>query len=255
MVKIRVMPTLLYKDMGLVKGVGFNSWRRTGSALQAIKVYNLRGVDELVFVDISASQAGRQPDFALIDDLADECFMPMTVGGGVRSVEDIGKLLSVGADKVAINSHAISDPSLIASGSKNFGSQCIVVSVDAFRNGDGSYEVRSYSGTCNTGFDPVTWAKQAEQLGAGEILLTSINRDGTFEGYDIELIKAVSSAVGIPVIASGGAGNYEHMAEVLRETSASAVAAASIFHFTEQTPMEAKRHLAAAGFNVRLPSP
>jgi imidazole glycerol-phosphate synthase subunit HisF len=212
-------------------------------------------VDELIFVDISASQAGRQPDFALIDDLADECFMPMTVGGGVKTVEDIGKLLSVGADKVAINSHAIADPSLIANGSKNFGAQCIVVSIDAFRNSDGSYEIKSFSGTRSTGLDPVTWAKGVEQLGAGEILLTSINRDGTFEGYDIELTKAVSSAVSIPVIASGGAGNYEHMAKVLRETNALAIAAASIFHFTEQTPMEAKRYLAAAGFNVRLPSP
>ena len=254
MVKTRVMPTLLYKDMGLVKGVGFNSWRRTGSALQAIKVYNMRGVDELVFVDISASQAGRPPDFALIDDLADECFMPMTVGGGVKTVDDIGKLLSVGADKVAVNSHAIADPSLIANGAKNFGAQCIVVSIDAVRNANGSYEVKSFSGTRGTELDPVTWAKQAEQLGAGEILLTSIDRDGTFSGYDIELTKTVSNAVGIPVIASGGAGNYQHMAEVLRETTASAIAAASIFHFTEQTPMEAKRHLAAQGFNVRLPS-
>lgn len=252
MVKIRVMPTLLYKDMGLVKGVEFNSWRRTGSALQAIKVYNLRGVDELVFLDISASPANRQPDYDLIDDLADECFMPMTVGGGVQSTDHIGKLLAVGADKVAVNSHAINNPALIAEGAKNFGTQCIVVSIDAFRHENGSYEVKIFGGTKGTGLDPVSWAKQVEQLGAGEIMITSINRDGTFSGYDIELTKAVSNAVGIPVIASGGAGNYEHMAEVLRETSVSAIAAASIFHFTEQTPIEAKKHLAKSGFNVRL---
>ena len=252
MVKTRVIPTLLYKDMGLVKGVEFNSWRRTGSALQAIKVYNLRGVDELVFLDISASPANREPDYELIDDLADECFMPMTVGGGVGTTDHIGKLLAVGADKVAVNSHAISNPALITEGAKSFGTQCIVVSIDAFRHENGCYEVKIFGGTKSTGLDPVNWAKQVEQLGAGEIMITSINRDGTFLGYDIELTKAVSNAVSIPVIASGGAGNYEHMAEVLRETSASAIAAASIFHFTEQTPIEAKKHLSKSGFNVRL---
>ncbi len=252
MVKIRVMPTLLHKGMGLVKGVEFNSWRRTGSALQAIKVYNMRGVDELLFLDISASQTEQSPDFALIDDLADECFMPMTVGGGVQTVDDIGRLLGVGADKVTINSYAVSDPTLISSGARNFGSQCIVVSIDVIRRTDGSFEVKTFGGTRSTGIDPIEWAKRAESLGAGEILLTSIDRDGTFSGYDIELTRDVSNAVGIPVIASGGAGNYKHMAEVLRETKASAIAAGSIFHFTEQTPMEAKKYLHSEGFNVRI---
>ncbi len=253
MVKIRVMPTLLLKDVGLVKGVGFNSWRRTGSALQAIKVYNMRGVDEIVLVDITATKDGRPPDFAMIDDLADECFMPMTVGGGVRTPDDIGKLLSVGADKVCVNSHALVTPELIVEGAKSYGSQCIVVSIDVMRHANGKTEVLAKSGTRATGLDPAEWAKRAEALGAGEILLTSIDRDGTFSGYDIEMTAEVTRAVSIPVIASGGAGNYQHMADVLEGTGASAVAAASIFHFTEQTPAAAKHYLAARGHAVRPP--
>ena len=252
MVKIRVMPTLLHKGMGLVKGIGFDSWRRTGSALQAIKVYNMRGVDELVFFDISASPDDEAPDYEQIDDLAVECFMPMTVGGGIRTVEDIGKMLSVGADKVSINSQAVLDPGLIAGGAKNFGSQCIVVAIDAIRREDGGLEVLTHGGKRSTGLDPIEWAKRAAALGAGEILLTSIDRDGTFEGYDVALTAAVAEAVSVPVVASGGAGHYAHMADVLRNGGAAAVAAASIYHFTEQTPQEAKAYLAAEGFNVRL---
>lgn len=252
MLKIRVMPTLLFRDVGLVKGVGFDSWRRTGSALQAIKVYNMREVDELVFLDITATPNGRGPDFAQIDELADECFMPMTVGGGVRRVEHIAQLLSVGADKVAINTAAVENPGLIAEGSRAFGAQCIVISIDVFRHPDGRCEVFTRCGKHPTGLDPVGWARQAEEQGAGEILLTSINRDGTFEGYDVELTKQVTDAVRIPVIASGGAGNYQHMADVLKEGGANAIAAASIFHFTEQTPREAKLFLKERGFRVRV---
>lgn len=250
--KIRVLPTLLFKDVGLVKGVSFDSWRRVGSAMQAIKVYNMREVDELIFLDITATREGRSPDFETIDELADECFMPLTVGGGVRDVEDVRRLLQVGADKVAINTAAIETPELIHQIAKRFGSQCVVVSIDARRHADGSCEVYTHAGTIPAGKDPVELAREVEALGAGEILLTSIDRDGTMTGYDLELTRRISEAVSIPVIASGGAGNYEHIAQVLREGKASAVAAASIFHFTQQTPLEAKRYLRESGFNVRL---
>lgn len=220
--------------------------------MQAIKVYNLREVDELVFLDITATRERRPPDFALIDELADECFMPFTVGGGVRTIEDIQRLLRVGADKVALNSAAVETPELICHAAQQFGSQCVVVSIDARRRTDGTYEVYTHSGTRPTGKDPIDLAQQVEALGAGEILLTSIDRDGTMEGYDVELIQRVSAAVNIPVIAAGGAGNYEHMAQVLRHTRADAIAAASMFHFTHQTPLEAKRYLRSLGFNVRL---
>jgi cyclase len=252
MLKIRVMPTLLFKDVGLVKGVSFESWRRIGSAMQAVKVYNMREVDELVFLDITATHDSRPPDFETVDELADECFMPMTVGGGVTTLDHVRRLLQVGADKVAINTAAVETPQLIPQAANQFGSQCVVISIDARRHADGAYEVYIHSGTVATTKDPVTLAREVEALGAGEILLTSIDRDGTMTGYDLELTRTVSEAVSIPVIASGGAGNYEHMAQVLREGKASAVAAASIFHFTQQTPLEAKRYLYEQGFRVRL---
>ncbi|WP_374649741.1 imidazole glycerol phosphate synthase subunit HisF [Dongia sp.] len=251
-VKIRVMPTLLFRDVGLVKGVGFDSWRRTGSALQAIKVYNMREVDELIFLDIRATPDGRAPDFAQVDELADECFMPMTVGGGVRNPDHIGQLLAVGADKVAVNSGALARPRLIQEGALRYGAQCIVVSIDALALADGRWEVMSECGKKPTGRDPVEWAREAEALGAGEILLTSVDRDGTFNGYDVALTRAVVDAVKIPVIASGGCGSYRHMEEVLRDGKADAVAAASIFHFTEQTPKAGKVYLKSRGFNVRV---
>jgi len=252
MPKIRVMPTLLFKDVGLVKGVAFDSWRRVGSAMQAVKVYNLREVDELVYLDITATNDGRPPDFETVDDLADECFMPLTVGGGVRTVEHVRRLLKVGADKVAINTAAVEHPALIREIADRFGSQCVVVSIDARRRADGTYESYTHSGRRPAGKDPAALAKDAEAMGAGEVLLTSIDRDGTMQGYDVELTRLVSDAVSIPVIASGGAGTYAHMAEVLREGRASSVAAASMYHFTEQTPLGAKRYLREGGFPVRL---
>lgn len=251
MLKIRIIPTLLFKDVGLVKGVAFDSWRRVGSAMQAVKVYNLRAVDELVFLDITATRDGRPPDFAAIDELADECFMPMTVGGGVRSFADARRLVKVGADKIALNTALIESPDLVREIAESYGTQFVVASIDVKRHPDGRYEVYTRSGTQPTGVDPQALAERVEELGAGEILLTSIDRDGTMQGYDIELNRRLSAVVSIPVIASGGAGNYEHMAEVLRETGVSAVAAASIFHFTEQTPLEAKRYLQRLGFAVR----
>ncbi len=250
--KVRIIPTLLYKDTGLVKGVGFDSWRRTGSAMQTIKVYNLREVDELVFLDITATIDGRSPDFETIDDLADDCFMPFAVGGGIRTIDDVRRLLQVGADKVVLNTAAIESPGLIQQVANRFGSQCVVVSIDAKKNDQGDYKVYTHSGKHVTDENPIQAARRAETLGAGEIIITSIDRDGTMTGYDINLTRQVNDAVSIPVIASGGAGSYEHMAQVLKEGRVSAVAAASIFHFTQQTPLEAKRYLRDAGFNVRL---
>jgi imidazole glycerol-phosphate synthase subunit HisF len=252
MLKIRMIPTLLYKDYGLVKGTCFNSWRRTGSAMQQIKVYNMREVDELIFVDISASLAGRPPDYALIDDLADDCFMPMTVGGGISNVEQARRVLQVGADKVSINSAAIYNPNIISEIAERFGSQCVVVSIDYKTYKDGTSEVFTYSGSKSTGIDPVQFAIEAERRGAGEILLTSIDRDGTFKGYDVECIRRVSDAVSIPVIASGGAGSYEDMRQVIVDGNVSAVAAASIYHFTHLTPPEAKLYLFSQGLQVRI---
>jgi cyclase len=249
--KVRIMPTLLYKDVGLVKGVGFNSWRRVGSAMQTVKVYNLRQVDELVLLDIRATLDGRGPDLAAVDELADECFMPLTVGGGVRTIDDVRALLMVGADKVSMNTAAIEKPELIREVADRFGSQCAVVSIDARRQSDGTYAVFTHAGTRDTGLDPVTVARNAERMGAGEILLTSIEHDGAMDGYDLDLTAMVSAAVHLPVIASGGAGTYQDMADALGQGHASAVAAASMFHFTEQTPLEAKRYLGGLGFAVR----
>ena len=251
MLKIRIMPTLLYKDVGLVKGVGFDSWRRVGGAMQSINVYNMREVDELVFLDIAATQDGRPPDFELIDDLADECFVPLAVGGGITTLDDVQRLLMVGADKVVVNTAAIDRPAIVREIAERFGSQCIVVSIDARRELNGEHRVYVESGRRATDLDPVRAARRAEASGAGEILITSIERDGAMEGYDFDLIRAVSGAVSIPVIASGGAGCYGHLADSLA-AGASAVAAASIFHFTEQTPREAKRYLRARGYPVRL---
>lgn len=251
MLKTRIIPTLLYKNLRLVKGIGFDSWRCVGSPMQAIKVYNLREVDELIFLDITATLDNRRPDFDLIDDLADDCFMPMAVGGGIRSNEDVRRLLQVGADKVCLNTGAVDNPGLVSEIASEFGSQCLVVSIDYKKINDTQYEVYTHSGSKPTGLCPLEMARQAEMNGAGEILLTSIDRDGTMSGYDIELTESVSQALSIPVICSGGAGNFGHMLDILTQTKASAVAAASIFHFTQQTPLEAKRFLFDHGIATR----
>ena len=245
------MPTLLHKDIGLVKGKRFDSWRHIGSALQAVKVYNMRQVDELTFLDISATPERREPDYELIDDLADECFMPLTVGGGVKTTEHCRRLLSVGADKICINTAAVEHLDFVEEAARQFGSQCISISIDVKVDSSDRYQVVTHCGSCPTSLNPVDYARTVEARGAGEILLTSIDRDGTMSGYDVELTSKVSKAVSIPVIASGGAGNYFHMLDVLTRGGASAVAAASIFHFTEQTPMEAKRFLKESGIPVR----
>ena len=242
---------MLYSRTGLVKSVRFDSSRRVGAAAQAIGVYNLREVDELIFLDIAARADGRIPDLGLIDELADNCFVPFTVGGGIRSVEHVGALLQVGADKVTVNTGFVERPNLVREIADTFGRQCVTVSIDA-RLTAKDYEAFSHCGMTATGQSPVELATEAEEVGAGEILLTSIDRDGTMEGYDTEMIALVARAVSVPVVASGGAGNYAHMAEAL-DAGASAVAASSIYHFTEMTPLGAKVHLAERGFPVRLP--
>lgn len=251
MLKVRIIPTLLWKKHGLVKGIGFDSWRRVGTIMPAVKVYNTRQVDELIVVDISATSEGRLPDFEEVREFSAECFVPLTVGGGIRSIEDIKQLLRAGADKVSINTAAFERPELINEAAERFGSQCVVVSIDARKNPDGSYSCMSRSGTLDTGREPGEWAVEMERRGAGEILITSIDRDGTMEGYDLELIQNITTRVRIPVIASGGAGKYEHLFEALNTGKAAAVAAASIFHFTELTPQEAKNYLVTRGIPVR----
>ena len=251
MLKARVIPTLLYKDFGLVKGVGFDSRRAVGSPMQALKVYKMRGVDELVLLDVAATKNGAGPDLHLVDDLADECFMPLTVGGGVRSVEDVGELLQIGADKVCLGTAALDDPQLVERSAARFGSQCIVVAIDARREVDGIHRVYSHSGSCPTTHTAQDFAVRMEAMGAGELLVQSIDRDGTMAGLDIELVTHVATASSLPVIASGGAGTYAHMLEGLQINGVGAVAAASMYHFTEQTPAEAKAYLEGHDVPVR----
>ena len=251
MLKVRVIPTLLWKQFGLVKGIGFDSWRRIGTLMPAIKVYNSRDVDELILVDITATSEERDLDYESVAELSAECFVPITVGGGIRSLSQIRNLLLAGADKVCINSSAYAEPELVREAAGLYGAQCIVASMDVGRNKDGRLCCVSHSGTRLRQEPPAAWAQELEALGAGEILLTSIERDGTMKGYDLDLIRVVSDAVRIPVIASGGAGRYEHLAAAVQVANASAVAAASIFHFTEQTPAEAKRYMADRGIPVR----
>jgi len=252
MLKVRVIPTLLWKQFGLVKGLGFDSWRRVGPVLPTIKVYNQREVDELVLVDIVAHQSNDDPDFESIDEFGQDCFVPLTVGGGITRIEQVQRLLRAGADKVSVNTAAYARPELVSEIAGRHGSQCVVASIDVRAHEDG-WACFSHAGQNATGRDVVAWAREMEDRGAGEILLTSIDRDGTMQGYDLALIEAVVSAVRIPVIASGGAGSYQHMIDAVKQAGASAVAAASIFHFTEQTPAEAKAAMACAGIPIRQP--
>jgi cyclase len=249
--KVRVIPTLLWKGLGLVKGAGFDSWRRVGPVLPAIKVYNARDVDELILVDITATQEGELPDHDSVNDYSEECAVPLTVGGGITSVEQVLALLHSGADKIAINSAAYTHHELIEAAASRFGAQCVVASIDVRRMDDGSYRCFSHAGTQDTGREVEHWARELAARGAGEILLTSIERDGTMDGYDLALVEKITRAVEIPVIASGGAGSYQHMIDVVQKAGASAVAAASIFHFTELTPAGAKAAMQAAGIPVR----
>jgi cyclase len=248
--KVRVIPTLLWKQFGLVKGVGFDSWRRVGPVLPAIKVYNQREVDELVLVDIMAHQSADDPDFESIDEFGQDCFVPLTVGGGITRIEQVQRLLRVGADKVSVNTAAHAKPELVTEIAKRHGVQSVVVSIDV-RSQGASWSCFSHAGRQPTGREVTAWARELEDRGAGEILITSIERDGTMRGYDLALVEAVVRSVRIPVIASGGAGNYQHMVDAVIQAGASAVGAASMFHFTEQTPAGAKAALMTAGVPVR----
>lgn len=248
----RVIPCLDVTDGRVVKGTNFVDLRDAGDPVELAARYDVEGADELVFLDITASSDGRDTMVEVVRRTADQVFIPLTVGGGVRSVVDARRMLRAGADKVSVNTAAVQNPRLIADIAAEFGSQCVVCAIDAKRRDDGkSFEVFLHGGRTPTGLDAVDWAVRAVDLGAGEILLTSMDRDGTKEGFDLTLTRAVTSSVGVPVIASGGVGNLDHLVQGVVEGGADAVLAASIFHFREFTVAEAKRRLAEAGVPVR----
>ncbi len=253
----RVIPCLDVHDGQVTRGVRFGQaekgeLRNVGDPVELALRYNEQGADEMVFFDITASAHGRATMVNVIEKAADQCFMPLTVGGGLRSVDDMHMMLRAGADKISINSSALANPELIRAGSEKFGSQCIVVSIDARKTGPEKWEVFSHGGRKVTGLDAVEWARKAVALGAGEIVLNSIDADGTKAGFDLQVTRRISEAVGVPVVASGGAGKLEHMADVLIEGKADAVLAASIFHFGEYTVGDVKQFLAARGIPVRI---
>lgn len=247
----RIIPCLDVKDGRVVKGTRFVELRDAGDPVENARAYDEAGADELAFLDITASHEERDILLDIVRRTAEETFIPLTVGGGVRRLEDIRALLKAGADKVSVNTAAVKDPEFVARASRRFGSQCVVIAIDAKRVGPG-WEVFTHGGRNPTGIDAVAWAKKMEDLGAGEILLTSMDRDGTKDGYDIELTRTISESVGIPVIASGGVGTLEHLYEGLVYGKASAVLAASIFHYREYTIAQAKAYLRDKGVTVRL---
>jgi len=247
----RIIPCLDVKDGRVVKGVRFLDLRDAGDPVEAACAYDAQGADELVFLDITASAEGRAIMLEVVRRTAEAIYMPLTVGGGLRTVEDVRALLRAGADKVSLNTAVLARPAVIREAAERFGSQCIVVAIDARRR-DGGFEVYSHGGRRPTGRDAVAWAREAEALGVGEILLTSMDRDGTQHGYDLELTRAVAEAVSVPVIASGGVGRLEHLWEGLVLGQADAVLAASIFHFGRHTIGEAKAYLADRGVPIRL---
>lgn len=252
MLKARVIPCLDVKDGRVVKGINFVDLRDAGDPVEQARVYDAAGADELCFLDITASSDNRETIFDVVRRTAEQCFMPLTVGGGVRTVDNVRDLLLSGADKVSINTAAVHRPELVREAAEKFGSQCIVVAVDAKSTGPGRWEVFTHGGREPTGIDAVEWACKMESLGAGEILLTSMDRDGTRQGFDIPVTSTIADALSIPVIASGGVGTLDHLVDGIRDGHATAVLAASIFHFGEHTIGDAKAHMAAAGIPVRL---
>lgn len=247
----RIIPCLDVHAGRVVKGVNFVDLKDAGDPVEIAKAYNEQGADELVFLDITASSDDRGIMADVVSRTAEQVFIPLTVGGGIRSVADFRRILKCGADKISVNSPAVKNPELITEAAMKFGSQCVVVAIDAKRSGDGKFEVFLNGGRVNTGMDAIEWAQKATQLGAGEILLTSMDADGTKNGYDIELTKAVSSVVNVPVIASGGAGKLSDFAEVILEADASAVLAASLFHYKELTIRAVKEYLKSRNIAVR----
>lgn len=251
MISKRLIPCLDLKDGRVVKGVNFVGLVDAGDPVETAKAYNAFGADEIVFLDITASYRGQSPMWEIISRASEQVFLPLTVGGGIRSAEDFKAMLRCGADKIAVNSAAVRNPTLLTEAAMRFGRQCVVLAIDAKRNERGSYDVYLNGGRVNTGLDAVEWAVKAERAGAGEILLTSMDCDGTKSGYDLALTRAVSEAVNVPVIASGGAGNMAHFYDVLTEGGADAALAASLFHFGEVEMGELKAYLKGRGVPVR----
>ena len=251
MLKMRVIPCLDVKEGRTVKGVNFVDLIDAGDPVEQAKLYDAAGADELCFLDIAATHENRDTLFDVVSRTAERCFMPLTVGGGVRATEDIRKLLLTGADKVSINSAAVTRPELVGEAAEKFGSQCIVVAIDVKQTSPGKWEIFTHGGRKPTGIDAVAWASRMADLGAGEILLTSMDQDGTKSGFDIALTRAVADSITIPVIASGGVGTLDHLVDGIRDGHATAVLAASIFHFGTHTIAEAKAHMDAAGVAVR----
>jgi len=247
----RIIPCLDVHAGRVVKGINFVSLRDAGDPVEVARGYDAAGADELAFLDITASSDGRDIIVSIIERVADEVFIPLTVGGGVRKVEDVRRLLNAGADKVSINTSAVQTPGLVAEAAGRFGSQAIVVAIDAKSVGPGKWEVYTHGGRNGTGLDAVDWARKMAEMGAGELLLTSMDRDGTRSGFDIGYTRAVSDAVGVPIIASGGVGTLAHLAEGIEEGRADAVLAASVFHYGEITIADAKRFLAGRGIEMR----
>lgn len=252
MLKKRIIPCLDVKDGRVVKGVNFVNLTDVGDPVDAARAYYEAGCDELVFLDITATHEERDTTVEMVRQVADQVFIPFTVGGGIRSVEDMNRMLKAGADKVAVNSSAIANPQLIKDCAEKFGNQCVVVAIDGRKEADGSWHVYVAGGRKDTGIDLIDWAKEAVTLGAGEILLTSMDKDGAKSGFDLAMLNAVAAVVDVPIIASGGAGNNEHMVEVFQKTPATGALAASIYHFGEITIGQTKQAMQAAGIEVRL---
>jgi cyclase len=248
----RIIPCLDVTNGRVVKGVNFVELRDAGDPVEIARRYDEQGADELTFLDITATSDGRDLMLHIIEAVASQVFIPLTVGGGVRTVDDVRRLLNAGADKISINSTAVANPQMVQDAAQKYGSQCIVVAIDAKRSGDGKWEVFTHGGRKPTGLDVVEWAKKMEGLGVGEILLTSMDRDGTKSGFDLELTRAVSDAISIPVIASGGVGGLQDLADGIKVGKADAVLAASIFHYGEYTVQEAKRFMVGQSIPMRL---